>query len=121
MFFRPSGAWWDVTPIHHPRLTPWATIFRPRCGLRLAAGIPGLGWLHEAHQQHGIGALTFNWYNVGPKLPEGHIRKLIPEGQFTTTIDQVALAFTAPANLPPAGVYQDAIQSELEKLRNVND
>ena len=77
-------------------------------------------WLHEAHQLHGNGALTFSWYNVGPEVPEGHIRKLIPEGQFTTTIDQVALAFTAPANLPPAGVYQDAIQSELEKLRNAH-
>jgi uncharacterized protein YhdP len=67
-----------------------------------------------------FGALTFSWYNVGPEVREGHIRMLIPEGQFTTTIDQVALAFTAPANLPPAGVYQNAIQSELENLRNLN-
>ena len=48
------------------------------------------------------------------------IRLLTPEGQFTTTIDQVALAFTAPANLPPAGVYEQAIQAELENLRNAD-
>lgn len=66
------------------------------------------------------GALTFSWHNVGPEAPDGQIRLLTPEGQFTTTIDQVALAFTAPANLPPAGVYQEAIQSELENLRNVD-
>jgi hypothetical protein len=64
------------------------------------------------------GALTFTWYNVGPEVPAGQIRSLTPEGQFTTTIDQVALAFTSPANLPPAGVYQHAIQAELENLRN---
>jgi uncharacterized protein YhdP len=64
------------------------------------------------------GTLTFSWYNVGPEVPAAQIRSLTPEGQFTTTIDQVALAFTSPANLPPAGVYQHAIQAELENLRN---
>jgi len=66
------------------------------------------------------GALTFSWYDVGPEVPDGQIRLLTPEGQFTTTIDQVALAFTAPANLPPAGVYQQALQAELENLRNAD-
>ena len=66
------------------------------------------------------GALTFSWYNVGPEVSDGGIRLLTPEGQFTTTIDQVALAFTAPANLPPAGVYEQAIQAELENLRNAD-
>jgi hypothetical protein len=66
------------------------------------------------------GALTFSWYDVGPEIPDGQIRMLISGGQFTTTIDQVALAFTAPANLPPAGVYQQAIQAELENLRHAD-
>ena len=34
MFFRPSRAWGDFTGIPHPRLAPWATIFRPLRGLR---------------------------------------------------------------------------------------
>ena len=63
------------------------------------------------------GALTFRWYDVGPEVRSGQMRALLPGGQFTTTIDQVALAFTSPANLPPAGVYQEAIQAELEHMR----
>lgn len=63
------------------------------------------------------GALTFRWYDVGPDVPNGSRRALIAGGQFTTTIDQVALAFTSPSNLPPAGVYQVAIESELEHLQ----
>lgn len=66
------------------------------------------------------GALTFRWYNVGLEVRNGQIRALLPGGQFTTTIDQVALAFTSPANLPPAGVYQQAIQAELENLRSAD-
>jgi hypothetical protein len=66
------------------------------------------------------GALTFSWYDAGPEVADGQIRVLIPGGQFTTTIDQAAVAFTAPANLPPAGVYQQAIQAELENLRNAD-
>lgn len=62
------------------------------------------------------GSLTFKWYDVGPEVPPGQIRALEAGGQFTTTIDQVALAFTAPANLPPAGVYQEAIELELRSL-----
>jgi hypothetical protein len=37
----------------------------------------------------------------------------VMEGQLTTTVDQVANAFTSPTNLPAAGVYQQAIESEL--------
>ena len=43
----------------------------------------------------------------------GQIRALESGGQSTTTIDQVALAFTAPSNLPPAKVYEQAIIAEL--------
>jgi len=60
------------------------------------------------------GALTIVWYDVGPEVPAGNLRNLVPGGSFTTTIDQVALAFTAPSNLPPPKVYEDAIRSELK-------
>jgi hypothetical protein len=63
------------------------------------------------------GALTFRWYTIGAEVPDGQIRTLINQGQYTTTVDQVALAFTAPANLPPIGVYQQAIEAELVALR----
>jgi hypothetical protein len=59
------------------------------------------------------GAVTFRWYDLGPLVPEGQHRHLVWQGQFTTTTDQVALAFTAPKNLPPNGVYEAAIQREL--------
>jgi hypothetical protein len=52
-------------------------------------------------------------YDVGPPVPDGQIRSLELGGQSTTTIDQVALAFTAPSNLPPAKVYEQAIIAEL--------
>jgi hypothetical protein len=60
------------------------------------------------------GALTIMWYDVGPEVPAGNLRGLVPGGSFTTTIDQVALAFTAPSNLPPPKVYEEAIRSELK-------
>jgi hypothetical protein len=67
--------------------------------------------LTEIHQQ--AGSLTIMWYDIGPPVPEGQIRALEFGGQSTTTIDQVALAFTAPSNLPPAKVYEQAIIAEL--------
>ncbi len=69
------------------------------------------GNLTEIHQQ--AGSLTIMWYDIGPPVPEGQIRTLELGGQSTTTIDQVALAFTAPSNLPPAKVYEQAIKAEL--------
>jgi hypothetical protein len=69
------------------------------------------GNLTEIHQQ--AGSLTIMWYDVGPAVPAGKIRALEFGGQSTTTIDQVALAFTAPSNLPPARVYEQAIIAEL--------
>jgi hypothetical protein len=59
------------------------------------------------------GSLTFMWYDVGPAVPVGRQRELLPGGLFTTTIDQVALAFTSPSNLPPAQVYENAIRASL--------
>jgi hypothetical protein len=59
------------------------------------------------------GALTIMWYDIGPESRPGTERDLVNEGRFTTTIDQVALAFTAPSNLPPPQVYENAIRAEL--------
>lgn len=67
--------------------------------------------LAEIHQQ--AGSVTIMWYDIGEPVPEGQIRRLECGGQSTTTIDQVALAFTAPSNLPPARVYEQAIIAEL--------
>ena len=61
------------------------------------------------------GALTFVWYDVSSVIQEGRIRDLERVGTFTTTVDQVALAFTSPSNLPPAGVYEQAIRTELQR------
>jgi hypothetical protein len=69
------------------------------------------GNLTEIHQQ--AGSLTIMWYDIGPPVPEGQIRALEFGAQSTTTIDQIALAFTAPSNLPPAKVYEQAIIAEL--------
>ncbi len=69
------------------------------------------GTLTEIHQQ--AGSLTIMWYDVGAPVQDGQIRALELGGQSTTTIDQVALAFTAPSNLPPAKVYEQAIIAEL--------
>jgi hypothetical protein len=66
------------------------------------------------------GSLTFRWYDVGPAVAPGQRRNLIFKGQFTTTVDQVAYAFTAPANLPPPRVYEEAIRKELSQTRSSN-
>jgi hypothetical protein len=55
------------------------------------------------------------WYDLGPPVTAGNIRALNAIGRFTTTVNQVALAFTAPTNLPPAQVYENAIRIELGK------
>lgn len=60
------------------------------------------------------GSLTIMWYDIGPAVVAGSQRALVGVGQFTTTIDQVAHAFTAPSNLPPAQVYENAIRASLE-------
>jgi hypothetical protein len=57
------------------------------------------------------GSLTFRCYDAESSGVAGQPRRLLHNGeQFTTTIDQIALAFTAPSNLPPAKVYEQAIQ-----------
>ncbi len=60
------------------------------------------------------GSITFLWYD--PLTEDPGMPSVIQEGTFSTTVDQVALAFTAPANLPPQGVYEDAIRAALNQL-----
>jgi hypothetical protein len=69
------------------------------------------GSLRPYHPQPG--ALTFRHYNLSNDAPSGRPRELDFKGQMTTTVDQVALAFTAPSNLPAPGVFEEAIRSEL--------
>jgi hypothetical protein len=59
------------------------------------------------------GALTFRWYDLDSSSREGTPRSLVSEGQYTTTVDQVAHAFVSPSNLPARGVYEQAIQAAL--------
>ncbi|HYK92185.1 MAG TPA: NotI family restriction endonuclease [Acidobacteriota bacterium] len=59
------------------------------------------------------GSLTFRWYGLGEMQQLGTCRPLQTGGEFTTTIDQIAVAFTSPTNLPPEGVYEAAIREEL--------
>jgi len=69
------------------------------------------GSLRPYHPQPG--ALTFRQYDVGDPVAPGNVRLLEFKGQMTTTVDQVALAFTSPSNLPAPGVYEQAIRAEL--------
>ena len=59
------------------------------------------------------GSLSLMWYDLGPPAPEGQSRELQFKGNLTTTVDQVALAFTSPANLPDENVYEAAVLAEL--------
>jgi hypothetical protein len=59
------------------------------------------------------GSLSFMWYEVDDMVTNGQVRNLTHVGRFTTTVDQVALAFTAPSNLPEQNVYEQAIRTAL--------
>jgi hypothetical protein len=59
------------------------------------------------------GAFTLMWYDVDTDASSGKIRELRRGGKYTTTVDQVALAFTSPSNLPDENVYEAAIRAEL--------
>ncbi|OJX74824.1 MAG: hypothetical protein BGO92_14920 [Magnetospirillum sp. 64-120] len=69
------------------------------------------GTLHE--YRPGNGTITFRSYELGPEQLQGQHRPLVFAGQFTTTVDQVALAFTSPMNLPAQDVYEAAINLAL--------
>ncbi len=70
------------------------------------------GELDEIHPSSG--SLTFMHYDLGTKNLENQY-SLNCCGSFTTTVDQVALAFTSPKDLPPAGSYEQAIEAALER------
>jgi len=59
------------------------------------------------------GSLTIMWYSVGEPVEAGSMRRLDRGGRLTTTVDLVALAFTAPSNLPPPMSYENAIRAAL--------
>jgi len=67
--------------------------------------------LLEYHLQ--TGSITFMWYNIGNTASAGVARDLELNGSFTTSVVQIANAFTSPTNLPPANVYEKAIQAVL--------
>ncbi|WP_373320039.1 NotI family restriction endonuclease [Ruegeria spongiae] len=69
------------------------------------------GTLHD--YKPGQGTITFRSYELDEKGERGTQRRMSLHGQFTTTVDQVALAFTSPMNLPDADVYADAIRKAL--------
>jgi len=71
------------------------------------------GNLHE--YAPGNGTITFRSYELGPSAAQGQQRALQFFGQFTTTVDQVALAFTSPMNLPDMNVYEAAINAALQR------
>ena len=59
------------------------------------------------------GSITFRSYELEDVGGLGTQRRMNLHGQFTTTVDQVALAFTSPMNLPEQDVYADAIKRAL--------
>lgn len=63
------------------------------------------------------GALSFAWYGIDEPTSPGQLRELKQHGSFITTVDQVANAFTSPSNLPPRGVYEQAIRSALTETQ----
>lgn len=69
------------------------------------------GHLHD--YKPGQGTITFRSYELGAQGNPGTHRTMSLHGQFTTTVDQVALAFTSPMNLPDADVYAAAIAKAL--------
>jgi len=58
------------------------------------------------------GSVTFHSYSLGAIGSNGRMT-LCFDGAFTTTIDQLALAFSSPTNLPNQGVFEAAILAAL--------
>jgi hypothetical protein len=70
------------------------------------------GGLSDIHPS--TGSLTFCHYSIRSEGVPGEISQLEFRGAYTTTVDQVALAFTAPRNLPQAKSYESAILAALQ-------
>lgn len=79
---------------------------------RIIERLGGAGTLHSYPMHNG--AITFLAYDLGPDVPSHNQRQIIGPTAFTTTVDQVALAFTSPRNLPAAGVYEAAANLALQ-------
>ena len=69
--------------------------------------------LHSYHPSSGT--ITFVSYTVAPEVTSQLPRPITLAETFTTTVDQVCLAFSSPQNLPPARVYEQAINASLRK------
>jgi len=63
----------------------------------------------------GPGTITFHSYQLAEEW-HGAERPLVPETEFTTTVEQIAFAFVSPQNLPPLGIYQDTLAAKLSSL-----
>jgi hypothetical protein len=59
------------------------------------------------------GTLTILWYDLGPPVLPGRTRDLVPAGRLTTSVDQVALAFSAPRYPPPPQFFESVIRAQL--------
>jgi hypothetical protein len=70
-----------------------------------------LGDKMMTYQPH-PGSVTFHSYSLNMEV-ETKPRPLVFDGAFTTTIDQLVVAFSSPTNLPEAGVYEEAIRKAL--------
>lgn len=57
------------------------------------------------------GSITFMHFSLAPSQTAPLSLRI--DGTFSTTIDQVATAFTSPTNLPDPGVYETAIRTAL--------
>lgn len=69
---------------------------------------------HALHEYPvGPGTISFRSYELGAVDTATAQRALVFNAQFTTTVDQVAMAFTAPMNLPDQNVYAAAINLAL--------
>lgn len=80
---------------------------------KIIARLGGAGALQTYPLQSS--SLTFMWWDLDLSASAlGRPIPLVLEGSLTTNTNQVALAFSAPANLPPQGVYESAIRNALE-------
>lgn len=72
-----------------------------------------LGGHLRPYQNMQPGSIGFVWYGMSNMV--GQPRVLSLDGRFSTTADQVALAFSSPSNLPDPGVYETAIRRALDE------
>ena len=69
--------------------------------------------LHAYHPS--TGTISFRSYELGPPVSLDHHRDMRLSEQFTTTVEQVAIAFTSAMSLPDQNVYEAAINAALRR------